>query len=82
MCLERNLDEIRCDSAAQFLNSRPLSALSANFLLTCRSRVAHNLHVIRGKMRIMISCGTKDDTHLPTNRLYHEALLRHGVDHT
>ena len=41
-----------------------------------------NLGAIRGKMRIQISCGTQDDTHLPTNRLFHEALLRHGVDHT
>ena len=41
-----------------------------------------NLEEIKGKVRIKISCGTQDDTHLPTNRLYHEALLHHGVDHT
>ena len=41
-----------------------------------------NLGEIKGKLRIKISCGTQDDTHLPTNRLYHEALLQHGVDHT
>ena len=28
-----------------------------------------NLDEIKGKMRIQISCGTLDDTHLPTNRL-------------
>ena len=28
-------------------------------------------------MRIQIGCGTLDDTHLPTCRLFHEALLQH-----
>ena len=35
-----------------------------------------------GKVRIQIGCGTLDDTHLPTCRLFHEALLQHEVDHT
>jgi len=41
-----------------------------------------NLSQIKGKMRIQIACGTKDDGHLPTVRDFHSALLKHGVDHT
>jgi len=33
-------------------------------------------------MRIAITCGTKDDGHLPTVRDYHAALLAAGIDHT
>ncbi|MEQ1859221.1 MAG: hypothetical protein ABMA13_04745 [Chthoniobacteraceae bacterium] len=29
-----------------------------------------------------VACGTKDDGHLPTVRDFHNALLKHGVDHT
>ncbi len=41
-----------------------------------------NLANIQGKLRIQIACGTKDDGHLPTVRDFHQALLKHGVDHT
>ncbi len=41
-----------------------------------------NLDRVRGKLRIQIACGTKDDGHLPTVRDFHEALVDHGVDHT
>ena len=41
-----------------------------------------NLEKIRGKLRIQIACGTKDDTHLTTVREFHQALVKHGVDHT
>jgi len=41
-----------------------------------------NLERIRGRMRIMILCGTADTTHLPTVREFHQALVEAGVDHT
>jgi endo-1,4-beta-xylanase len=41
-----------------------------------------NLARIKGKLRIQIACGTKDDSHLPSVRDFHQALLKHGVDHT
>jgi endo-1,4-beta-xylanase len=41
-----------------------------------------NLANIKGKMRIQIWCGTKDDGHLPTIREFHKALLDEGVDHS
>jgi endo-1,4-beta-xylanase len=41
-----------------------------------------NRDAIRNGLRIMILCGTKDVTHLPTIREFHEALLEIGVDHT
>lgn len=41
-----------------------------------------NLAKIKGRMRIQVWCGTRDDGHLGTVREYHQALLRHGVDHT
>lgn len=41
-----------------------------------------NLDQIKGKLRIQIWCGTKDDGHLPTVREFHSALLDAGVDHT
>lgn len=41
-----------------------------------------NLAKIKGRMRIQVACGTKDDGHLPTVRDYHQALLKAGVDHT
>jgi enterochelin esterase-like enzyme len=44
--------------------------------------LARNLPHIKGKLRIQIGCGTMDDSHLPTCRAFHEALLVHGVDHT
>ncbi len=41
-----------------------------------------NLDKIKGRMRIQVWCGTRDTGHLGTVREYHQALLRHGVDHT
>lgn len=41
-----------------------------------------NLDKIKGKLRIQIACGTQDAGHLATVRDFHQALLRHGVDHT
>ncbi len=41
-----------------------------------------NLAKIKGRMRIQVACGTQDDGHLPTVRDFHNALLKHGVDHT
>ena len=41
-----------------------------------------NLKKIKGRLRIRIACGTKDGGHLPTVREYHEALIKHKVDHT
>jgi endo-1,4-beta-xylanase len=41
-----------------------------------------NLARIKGRLRIQVACGTKDDGHLPTVRDFHQALLKHGVDHT
>ncbi len=41
-----------------------------------------NLAKIKGKLRIQVACGTRDDGHLPTVRDFHQALLKHGVDHT
>ena len=34
------------------------------------------------KMRILIACGTLDDSHIVTVRDFHQALLKHSVDHT
>ncbi len=41
-----------------------------------------NVAAIKGGLRIAITCGTKDDGHLPTVRDFHAALLAAGVDHT
>jgi S-formylglutathione hydrolase FrmB len=41
-----------------------------------------NIDQIRGKLRIMILCGTQDRTHLPSVREFHQALLELGIDHT
>ena len=41
-----------------------------------------NLAAIKGGLRIAITCGTRDDGHLPTVREFHAALLAAGVDHT
>ncbi len=41
-----------------------------------------NLAKIKGKLRIKVACGTQDSGHLPTVRDFHQALLKHGVDHT
>lgn len=41
-----------------------------------------NVAAIKAGLRIAITCGTKDDGHLPTVREYHHALLAAGVDHT
>ena len=44
--------------------------------------LAKNIGQIKGKMRIQIACGTRDDGHLPTVRRFHDALVKAGVDHT
>ena len=41
-----------------------------------------NLPAIKAGLRIAITCGTRDDGHLPTVRDFHSALLAAGVDHT
>ena len=41
-----------------------------------------NADFIRNNLRILSACGTKDDTHLPTCRKFHEALLAEDIDHT
>lgn len=41
-----------------------------------------NLDRIKGRLRIQIACGTKDGGHLPTIRDFHQALVKHDVDHT
>ncbi len=41
-----------------------------------------NVAQIRGKLRIMILCGTLDRTHLPTVREFHHALQELDIDHT
>ena len=40
-----------------------------------------NLKAIK-QVRILIACGTQDDTHIVTIRDFHQALLDAGVDHT
>jgi enterochelin esterase-like enzyme len=44
--------------------------------------VAKNAAAIKAGLRITITCGTRDDGHLPTVREYHAALLQAGIDHT
>ncbi len=41
-----------------------------------------NLDQIRGKLRIQVACGTQDASHIATVREFHQALLKHGVNHT
>ena len=41
-----------------------------------------NAAAIKAGLRIAITCGTRDDGHLPTVREYHAALLAAGIDHT
>jgi len=41
-----------------------------------------NVAAIKTGLRIAITCGTRDDGHLPTVREFHSALLAAGVDHT
>jgi enterochelin esterase-like enzyme len=41
-----------------------------------------NRDAIRNGLRIMILCGTKDATHIPYVRQFHQALLELDVDHT
>lgn len=41
-----------------------------------------NIDKIRGRLRIMMACGTKDGGHLPTVRNFHEHLVENGIDHT
>jgi endo-1,4-beta-xylanase len=44
--------------------------------------VPKNAAAIKSGLRIAITCGTRDDGHLPTVREYHAALLAAGIDHT
>lgn len=44
--------------------------------------LAKNLKKIRGRLRIQIACGTRDAGHIHTVREFHQALLKHKVDHT
>jgi endo-1,4-beta-xylanase len=62
-----------------------------NYLGTDRARyvdndafllLKKNVAAIKSGLRIAITCGTKDDGHLPTVREYHAALLAAGIDHT
>lgn len=62
-----------------------------NYLGTDRARyvdndafllLKKNLAAIKSGLRIAITCGTRDDGHLPTVREFHAALLAAGVDHT
>lgn len=71
---------------AEFASKWPVSYLGSDpaklrdndsFLL-----LEKNLDRIKGRLRIQVACGTKDDSHLPTVRDFHHALLKHGVDHT
>lgn len=41
-----------------------------------------NVTAIKAGLRIAVTCGTRDDGHLPTVRDFHAALLAAGVDHT
>jgi enterochelin esterase-like enzyme len=41
-----------------------------------------NIDKIKGRLRIQIFCGTKDDGHLPSIREFHSALLKAGIDHS
>lgn len=44
--------------------------------------IKKNAAAIKSGVRILITCGTRDDGHLPTVRDYHAALLAAGIDHT
>lgn len=44
--------------------------------------IKKNAAAIKSGLRITITCGTKDDGHLPTVRDFHAALLASGIDHT
>jgi enterochelin esterase-like enzyme len=44
--------------------------------------LAKNVDRIKGKLRIQIFCGTRDDGHLPSIRDFHAALLKADIDHT
>jgi S-formylglutathione hydrolase FrmB len=41
-----------------------------------------NAPAIKANLRIAVTCGTRDDGHLPTVREFHAALLAAGIDHT
>ncbi len=41
-----------------------------------------NLKRIKGRLRILIACGTQDVSHIVTIRDFHQELLKHKVDHT
>jgi enterochelin esterase-like enzyme len=62
-----------------------------NYLGTDRARyedndsfllLKKNVAAIKSGLRIAITCGTRDDGHLPSVREFHAALLAAGVDHT
>ncbi len=46
------------------------------------SLIRKNAAAIKSGLRIAITCGTRDDGHLPTVRDFHAALLAAGIDHT
>ena len=48
----------------------------------CYLLLKKNLPAIKAGLRIAITCGTRDEGHLPSVREFHAALLAAGVDHT
>jgi S-formylglutathione hydrolase FrmB len=44
--------------------------------------IEKNKDKIKGRLRILIACGTKDMGHLVTIREFHDALLKLDIDHT
>ncbi len=44
--------------------------------------IKKNVAAIKAGTRILVTCGTRDDGHLPTVRDFHAALLAAGIDHT
>ena len=44
--------------------------------------IVKNAAALKAGLRIAITCGTRDDGHLPTVRDFHAALLASGIDHT
>ena len=46
------------------------------------SLIKQNAAALQSGLRIAVTCGTRDDGHLPTVRDFHAALLAAGIDHT
>ena len=60
-----------------------LGADRANFVANdVYALIKQNAAALKSGLRIAITCGTRDDGHLPTIRDFHAALLAAGVDHT